>query len=105
MATPNHGNELKGAQLTGTALSLLSLAIPLVGVGSPLGQELLSSMQRIAKKLPPGVTTQTGEKNSLEQLMQRQQQVGPQIAMMRQAAMTHPAPVAPPMAPGAASPQ
>ncbi len=95
--TPNAGNAVKGNQIVGAALGMLSLAVPLLGPGSPLGQKILKAMTDIGKDLPPGATTQAGEKNALEGLMMRQQSMGPAMAAQRQGAP--PAAAPPPAAP------
>jgi hypothetical protein len=63
---------------------MLSMAVGMIGPASELGQEILGSLQRIGKKLPPGATSQAGEKEALQQAMMRQQQMGPMIAAARQ---------------------
>jgi hypothetical protein len=100
--TPNAGNAVKGNQIVGAGLAMLSLAVPLLGPGSPIGQKILKALTDIGKDLPPGATTQAGEKNALEGLMMRQQSMGPAMAAQRQGmppAGGAPPPAAPP--PGA----
>jgi len=82
--TPNAGNSVKGNQIVGAALGMLALAVPLLGPGSPIGQKILKAMTDIGKDLPPGATTQAGEKNAMESLMMRQQSAGPAMAAQRQ---------------------
>jgi hypothetical protein len=77
---------VRGNQLVGTALSMLSMAVGLIGPATELGQVILSALQTIGKKLPSGATSQAGEKEALQQAMMRQQQMGPMIAAARQGA-------------------
>jgi hypothetical protein len=86
--TPNAGNTVRGNQLVGTALSMLAMAVGLIGPATELGQEVLGAVQRIGKKLPPGATSQGGEKEALQQQMMKQQQMGPMMAAARQGAQS-----------------
>ena len=69
------------------------MGVALVGPGSPIGLKVLKAMQDIGKELPPGATTPAGEKNAMEQMMMRQQSMGPAMAAQKQG-----------MPPGAAPP-
>ncbi len=74
---------------------MLSMAVALLGPSAPLSQKILKALQDIGKDLPPGSTTQSGEKNALQGLLMKQQQMGPQMAAMHQGAAGGP-PGAPP---------
>jgi hypothetical protein len=84
--TPNVGDHVRGNALIGAALNAMAMAVPLVGAQSEIGQELLSAMQRIGKKMPPGATSPGGEGNALDALRARQQQTGPMMAALQQRA-------------------
>jgi hypothetical protein len=93
--TPNAGHAVKGNQIVGAALGMLSLAVPLVGPSSPLGQKLLKALTDISKELPPGSTTQAGENNALQDLMMKRQSMGPMMAQAQQGAAAAPPPQSP----------
>jgi hypothetical protein len=100
--TPNAGNLVKGNQVIGAALKLMAMGIALVGPQSEIGQATLKAMQDIGKKLPPGATTEAGEKNAMSEAQLNQQRMGPAMAMLKQQAGGGGG--APPGAPGQAQP-
>lgn len=84
--TPNAGTQVKGNQVIGAALKLLAMGVALVGPESDIGQSVLRLMQDVGKKLPPGATTEAGEKNALNEAQMNQQRMGPAMALMKQRA-------------------
>jgi hypothetical protein len=67
-------------QAVGALLSGMAMVIPLVGPATPLGQSLAKALMDIGKHVPPGATSPQGEKNFVQSMMQRQQQMGPHQA-------------------------
>ena len=86
---------VKGHQIIGAGLKMMAMAVALVGPGSPLGQKVLKALQDIGKDLPPGAATESGEKNAMQDMMMKQQSMGPAMAAMRPPAAAGGAPPSP----------
>lgn len=98
---PNAGHAVKGNQIIGMGLKALAAGVALVGPSGPLGQAVLKALQEIGKHLPPGATTEAGEKNAMESQMMQMHRNGPMMAMLRQQAASQ----QPPQSPQAPPPQ
>jgi len=57
--------------------------IPLLGVGSEPGKDLVKALSTLAKHVPPGSVSPGIQQSTMERLMQQQKQMAPQIAAMR----------------------
>jgi hypothetical protein len=66
----------------GLIVRLMESAIPMVGVSSEVGQELLRSLSKLSKMVPaapsPGI-----EQTQMQGVMDQQKQMAPLLAMMR----------------------
>lgn len=94
--TANAGHAVKGNQIIGAALAMLSMGVGLVGANSPLGQKCLKALSDIGKDLPPGASTMTGENDALKSMLMKRQSMGPAMAMAQQGAGAAPPPQQPP---------
>lgn len=71
--TPNRGYEAAAVQRLGIVVKQLTDLLPLVGGTSELGQEIMKTIQKLAKHVQPGAVSPAGEKNQLQQaLMQNE---------------------------------
>jgi hypothetical protein len=82
--TPNKGYEAAGMQKLGIVVKAMGELIPLLGATSEAGQEVLKSLQRLAKYVPAGAVTPAAERNELENRMLKNQQNSAQMQQMRQ---------------------
>lgn len=74
-------------QKLGIVVKMMAELIPLLGVNSEAGQEVMKVLPKLAKLVPPGSVSPASEKNNLESMMMRNAQQGSQMQQMRQAAM------------------
>lgn len=102
--TPNLGDQVRANAIVGAAINALTMAVPMYGAQTEMGQELLTVIQRLAKKVPPGASSEAGHSNALEAMRMKQMQQAPLLAALRQRAMAQGAGGAPPASPGGAPP-
>ncbi len=97
---------MAGLKMMGMGLMALEQAVPLLGAATEEGQAVLSTIQKIAKMVPPGTVTPADMMTVMQKLMTQQQQFGQQMNQMRKQATQPAAPGgAPPGgAPGGAAP-
>jgi hypothetical protein len=81
--TPNRGQEAAGMARLSLIVKLMQETLPLIGATSEPGQALLKSLSSLSKHAPPGSVPADVQKNTLQSLLQRQQQMAPQVAAMR----------------------
>ena len=93
--TANRGQEAAGLSRLAVVVRLLEDILPMVGVGSTPGKDVLKALTSLSKHVPPDSVSPGVQASTMQRLLQQQQQASPQIAAMR--AMT-PAPAAPPAA-------
>jgi hypothetical protein len=74
-------------QRLGLVVKQLTDILPLVGVGSEPGKDVLKALNMLAKHVPPGAVTPAGEKQQLENMQTRNAQNNQQMQMMRQRMM------------------
>jgi NADP-dependent 3-hydroxy acid dehydrogenase YdfG len=91
--------QAKGIQAAAALVNGMSMIIPIVGATSPLGQAIAKSMMDIGKHIPPGAVSPEAQENQLKQMMQKAQQMRPQMAAMQGQGQP------PPPGAGAAPPQ
>jgi hypothetical protein len=96
-----------GIKMVGMALMALEQAVPLLGANSDPGKDVLSTISRLSKHVPPGTVTPADMKLALEKMMMQQQQFGQQMQQMRGQAVQPQQPGAAPGSPpgGAPAPQ
>jgi hypothetical protein len=75
------------------ATQLMTQALPLLGVSSEPGQDILDAIERLSKHIPPGSVTDADKKNQLQSLMMKHQQQASQMAALK---ASQAAPAAPP---------
>ena len=82
--TPNRGYEAAGLQRLGLIIHQLQEILPQVGAGSDVGQAVLKSLTSLSKFVPPGSVTPAGQKQQIEQMMQKQAQNNQQMQALQQ---------------------
>lgn len=100
--TQNRGYEIAAIKMTGMALKVLEMVIPLAGSSSELGRAAMDSLRKLGAFVPPGSVTPADMQNVIQQLMLKQQQGG-QMMQRMQAQSARPQQPAP--QPGGAQPQ
>ena len=98
--TPNRGHEAAAMSRLSVIVKLMEETIPLLGVGSDPGKDLVKALNTLAKHVPAGSVSPGIQQSTMERLLQQQKQAGPQIAAMR-AAQTGQQPGAGAQVPGA----
>ena len=81
--TQNAGYKVAGVKMIGLGLMALENSIPIIGASSPEGMDVLSSIQKLAKHVPPGTVTPQDIKNVIQQLMVKMQQGQQQMQAMQ----------------------
>ena len=80
--TPNKGYEAAAMQRVGVVLNQLSELLPMAGATSDVGKAVLSAIQALSKVVPPGSVSPQAQKNTIDQLQQKnmqQQQMAKQM--------------------------
>ena len=80
--TPNKGYEAAAMQRVGVVLNQLSELLPMAGATSDVGKAVLSAIQALSKVVPPGSVSPQAQKNTIDQLQQKnmqQQQMATQL--------------------------
>jgi hypothetical protein len=71
---------MAGLQGLGLALKILESLVPRLGSGSPAGKDVLKVISTLSKHMEPGMVSQAGNRNELQNQMQRMQQMRQQMA-------------------------
>jgi hypothetical protein len=95
MPTPNKGAEANGTALIQVAIKVLEKVIPMVGVTSEIGKDVIKSLNTLAKIAPPGSGSPGVEQNAMQNLMLQQKQDNPMLQQMAKP-QAGPPPGAPP---------
>lgn len=82
--TPNRGYEAAGLQRLGLVVQQLQEILPQVGAGSDVGQVILDSLKKLAKFVPPGSVTPAGQRQQIQNMMQKQAETNQQMQLLRQ---------------------
>lgn len=64
----------------GLVVKQLESMLPLFGANSDAGQDILDSIKRLAKHVPPGSVSPAAENNTMQSMMMKQQQMAPMMA-------------------------
>jgi len=72
--TPNKGYEAAAMQKVAVVIKQLESALPLAGSGSDLGKAILDSLNKLAKHVQPGSTSQAAQRNEIDQMQQKNMQ-------------------------------
>lgn len=81
--TQNLGMQAHGLQAIAVSLRILEAALPHLGSSSEVGKDVIRAISTLSKHVDPGAISQVSEKNQLQSLAMKQQQMGPQVAAMR----------------------
>ena len=81
--TPNKGFEAAGLQQLGLAIRQLEKLVPMLGVGSEPGKDVMKALNMLSKHVPSGAVTPAAEKNSIEKMAMQNAQQGQQMQQMR----------------------
>lgn len=92
---------MAGLQGLGLALKILESLVPRLGAASDAGKDVLKCITTIAKHVEPGMSSQAGQRNELQNQMMRMQQMRQQMARPPQAGPPGAGGGAPPAMPGA----
>jgi len=79
--------EAAAGQKLGLVLNLLVMMVPQVGVNSPLGKDLIDTIQKLGKHVPPGSVSPASQNNDIQNLQMRNAQQNQQMQAMRQRQM------------------
>jgi hypothetical protein len=82
--TPNRGYEAAGLQKLGSVVKQLEEMTPLFGSSSEIGQEVLKTLNRLAKYVPAGSMTPAAERNNIQQMATRNAQQDGQLKALQQ---------------------
>jgi len=99
MPVANRGDQAEGIALLSAAVHTLEEAMPKLGVGSEAGQEVMKSLPRLAKHVPPGAVSIGVENSALQKIMLKNRQNSMAVAQMRAGPAQPPRPGMPPGAP------
>jgi hypothetical protein len=81
--TPNKGYEAAGLQRLGVVIRQLEQLVPMLGIASDPGKDVMKALNMLAKHVPPGAVTPAAEKNSIEKMAMQNAQQGQQMQQMR----------------------
>lgn len=93
--TPNKGAEAAAMQMVAMAVNVLGQAMVKAGAASELGQGIMKHLAGLSKLVPPGASSPTTEKNTLEQAQLRNAQQNQMMQQMRGAGGAGGAPAQP----------
>lgn len=83
MPTPNRGMQAAAmAQLT-QCIRILEHALPLVGVETEVGKDVMNALKTLSKHIAPGSGAPGVEHQALQQMMMKQKQEQPMLQLMR----------------------
>jgi len=83
MPVANRGEQAEGMALLSAAVHTLEEAMPKLGVASEAGQEVMKSLPRLAKHVPPGAVSAGVENTALQKIMLKNRQNSMAVAQMR----------------------
>ena len=106
MPTPNRGLQAAALAQVQQAVRILEKALPMLGVGTEQGKDVMKALTTLSKHIPAGSTSPGVESSALSQLLGQQRQDQPLLQMLRsQAAKGNAAaPITPP-SPSAQNPE
>lgn len=67
----------------GTIIRLMEKVVPMLGVGTEAGKDVLKALSSLSKHLPPGAVSPGVEQSQLQSMLMKMRQQTPQIAAMR----------------------
>jgi hypothetical protein len=84
--TPNKGYEAAAMQRVGVLVKAMTEILPMVGIGSEIGQALHKAIGILGKHVPPGANSNAAEKNAIEKMAIQNQQNGAMQQQLKQGA-------------------
>ena len=83
MPTPNRGMQASAmAQLT-WVIRILEKALPMVGVETELGKDVMKALTTLSKHLPAGSGSPGVEQQAMQKMMMEQKQEQPMLQLLR----------------------
>lgn len=82
MPVPNHGNEAAAKAAVRAAVGLLQGSLKDAGIGTPLAEAIMKSIDTLAKQVKEGDTTQGAKEAELQRFMMQQRQQAPLLATL-----------------------
>ena len=77
----NHGNVAAAMQMVKTGIEALQKALPMIPMGSPLHQKILSTVKDLSKETTEGGDNQALQMQSLIQMLRQKSQEQPMSAL------------------------
>lgn len=74
---------MAGLQKLGVLVNSLSELIPMLGASSPAGQDLLDTVKKLAKHVPPGTASPAQGGNQIQRMATQNAQSGQAIAALK----------------------
>jgi len=81
--TPDLGNQAGAMGLVTVVLKVLERALPMAGSSTPLGKAVMKAIADLGKHTPQGGGSPGVEQNALQDLMLKQKQQAPMLALLR----------------------
>ena len=81
--TQNMGYQAAGMAKLALVVKGLESILPMFGAGSEPGQDILESIKRLSKHVPPGAVTPAAQNNAMQSMMLKQAQAAPMMAAQR----------------------
>lgn len=81
---PNKGLEAAGLAKLGLVVRQLEQLVPLLGVGTEAGKDVIKALTSLSKHVQPGAVSPGAEQTGLQNMLMKLRQQGPQLAQMRQ---------------------
>lgn len=83
MPTPNRGLQAMGLAQLQVAVRIIERTLPIFGVGTEVGKDVMNALRTLSKHVPAGSGTSGVENTALMGLMNQQRQDAPTISTLR----------------------
>lgn len=80
---PNKGLEAAGMAKLSGVLRQLEQLVPLLGVGTEAGKDVIKALTNLSKHIQPGAVSPGAEQTGLQNVLMKLRQQAPQLAQMR----------------------
>ena len=84
MPMPHKGMEVAGLARLGVVVKQLTELLPILGVNSEPGKDVMTCLTKLAKHVPDGTISPGLEQSAMQRIMEKLRQQGPQIAQAMQ---------------------
>lgn len=81
--TPNRGLQAAALSQVALAVRMLEKALPMLGVETEPGKDVMRALPILAKHVPPGAGSPGAENSGLQQMMMQQKQEQPMLQVLR----------------------